>query len=415
MTLAAVKEMRHRWAEKFPFLGTDPISAEQCVSQEAFDAEREKIYPKVWWMVGRVEEIPNHGDYKVRRLDFANTSAVIINGKDGKIRAFHNACSHRGNKPVKENSDWDTYGRARGHALTCRFHGWVYNTQGDAMFIPDQERFFDLDPAKCGLKPISCDTWNGFIFISLAPTQSLSDYLGDIGDHLSGFPYGDLPYVFKYHAFLKGNWKVCADAFQEAYHAATIHAGTFPDIFYTTVEEVQVAGPHRSSAVVLNLETMRPTAVSSLTQEISENSITQVRRKKMLPSHVNPNNRPDYAFEMPVIFPFTMIALGEGVVFTHVFYPVDKDNCVWEGAQYIRKPTSWAERFAAEHGQVLQRDAWLEDTETMEDTHAAIKSGAKPFFQLQDEEVLVRHQYHAIKRYLEAKKDFTGRFTWGDM
>lgn len=413
--MSQIVEARHRWAEKFPFLGTDPIPTTQCYSAEQFELEREKIFKHVWWMVGRAEEIPRPGDYKVRRLDFANTSAVIVRGKDEKIRAFHNCCSHRGNKPVKETSDWDTYGRCRGHAITCRFHGWVYDTQGNLMFAPENEKFFGLDPKTCGLTPIACDVWNGFLFIGLDPTQSLDDYLGDMGDHLSNFPYEELPYVYKYHAFLKANWKVCCDAFQEAYHAATIHAGTFPDIFYTTVENVQIAGPHRTSAVCLNLETMKFTPVSRIAAEISENSITQQREKKMLPPHVNPDKRTDFAFEMPVIFPFFMVAIGEGVYFTHVFYPVDKDNCVWEGAQYIRRPKSWRERFAAEHGQVLQRDAWLEDTETMEDTHAALRSGAKPFFLLQDEEVLIRHQYHAIKRYLTAKKPFTGRFTWGDM
>lgn len=412
-----VTESRHRWAEKFPFLGTNPIDTRQCYSAEHFDLEKEKIFKKVWWQVARVEELPKKGSYKVRRLDFADTSVVLIRGKDDKIRAFHNACSHRGNKPVKETSDWDTYGRARGLAITCRFHGWVYNAKGELMLAPEQDKFFGIDPATCGLTPIACDIWNGFIFINLdpSPSQSLGDYLGDMGDHLSNYDYGSLPYVFKYRAFLNANWKICCDAFQEAYHAATIHAGTFPDIFYTAVENVNIAGPHRTSAVCLNLETMKPTAVSTITSEISENSITQQRGKKMLPEHVNPTNRPDYAFEMPVIFPFFMVAIGEGVYFTHIFYPIDKDTCVWEGAQYIRQPANYRERFAAEHGQVLQRDAWLEDTETMEDTHAAVRSGAKPIFNLQDEEVLVRHQYHAVKRYIEAKQDFSGRFSWGDM
>ncbi|MEQ8166514.1 MAG: hypothetical protein RIC93_10615 [Alphaproteobacteria bacterium] len=69
-----VTESRHRWAEKFPFLGTNPIDTRQCYSAEHFELEKEKIFKKVWWQVARVEELPKKGSYKVRRLDFADTS-----------------------------------------------------------------------------------------------------------------------------------------------------------------------------------------------------------------------------------------------------------------------------------------------------------------------------------------------------
>lgn len=405
----------HRWAEKYPFLGDDPVPTRQCYDPAHFAQERDKIFTKVWWQVAQVNEIPKPRDYKVRQLGFANASVAIVRGDDGKIRAFYNTCSHRGNKPIKETG-WDTYGQARANAITCRFHGWVYNGRGELMFVPEEEKFFKLDKKSCGLTPIACEEWNGFIFVNLdpKPSQTLREYLGTMGDYLSGFPYPELTYVYRYQTLLKANWKICADAFQEAYHAATIHAGTFPDIFYTSVENVQIAGPHRTSAVCLNLATMKITPIAALTAEISENSITQQREKKMLPPHLNPDNRADYAFEMPVFFPFFMVALGEGVVFTHNYYPIDENHTLWEGAQYVKSPTSWAERFAAEHGQVLQRDAWLEDTETMEDTHAAVQSGSKEFFRLQDEEVLPRHGYHAVKRYLAKNGSFKGGFGWGD-
>ena len=66
----------------------------------------------------------------------------------------------------------------------------------------------------------------------------------------------------------------------------------------------------------------------------------------------------------------------------------------------MREPRTHSERWALEHAIVLQRNAWLEDTATMEGTFNSLLSGAKEFMLLQDEEVLVRHGYHVLEKYL---------------
>ena len=101
--------------------------------------------------------IPNPGDYLVTELPWANSSVLIIRGKDGAIRAFRNICSHRCIKAMLE---------ARGNAplLRCVFH----RGQGE-LLRHRQSRY--------GLTPVSCDTWHGFAFIPLdpQPAQSLQE------------------------------------------------------------------------------------------------------------------------------------------------------------------------------------------------------------------------------------------------
>src|SRR5271170_7035656 len=80
---------RVRWAHAFPDLGTDPVPTDRCLSPEYFALEREKLFKRVWLKVGRVEEIPHSRDYKIKRLDFANTSVILVRGEDGQIRGFH--------------------------------------------------------------------------------------------------------------------------------------------------------------------------------------------------------------------------------------------------------------------------------------------------------------------------------------
>ena len=98
---AVVQTLRHnKWHDRYPELGTGPIPIEPYVSREYFEQERERIFRKVWLNIGRVEQIPQSGRLFCQRSRMCNTSILVVHGKDGAIRAFHNMCSHRGNQLV---------------------------------------------------------------------------------------------------------------------------------------------------------------------------------------------------------------------------------------------------------------------------------------------------------------------------
>lgn len=392
----------HRWQKVYPWLGTGPIDAKTCTSPEYFQKEKEKIFDHVWWKVGRDEEIPNPGDLKVRKMHFADTSVVIVRGKDGKVRAFYNVCAHRGNTVVSEiPGQYEFYGKARGHALTCRFHGWVYSSKGDLLYVPQEEKFFDSmrqDDEAHGLVPIACDVWNGFIFINMdkTPRWSLKDFLGGYGEHLSGYDYGAAKQVFRYYTFLNANYKVCLDAFSEGYHVDTIHAGSFP-CDWCGIENIQFWGPHRTSAITFSMASIGLGKVQSLAYSKSQSSIVDASRGRAdLPPQMNPNNDPAWAFELGVIFPAFMPHPAQGFYFTHQFWPVAHNVTLWEGTNYMVSPTTNSARWSMEYSQVLQRNAWLEDTQTMENTHRALESGARKVMHLNDDEILIRHGYKVV-------------------
>jgi len=93
-----------RWHDLYPELGTGPIAIEPYVSHEFFEKERALIFRKTWLIVGRIEQVPNPGDYMVKDLAVLGTSILIVRDKDGTLRAFHNMCAHRGNKLVPDSS-----------------------------------------------------------------------------------------------------------------------------------------------------------------------------------------------------------------------------------------------------------------------------------------------------------------------
>ena len=394
-----------KWAAKYPDLGTGPIPVEPCISPEFYEQERQKVFLKSWLKVGRVEEIAKAGDYKVKKLAFAKTSVILMRGKDGQIRGFHNTCSHRGNKVVVETGE-ETFGRNKAAVVTCRFHGWVYNAHGSIVQVPEENKFSaDFDKARNGLTPVHTDVWEGFIFVNLDPSENvtpLAEFLGGIGTHLAGFPYDELSQCFSYHTYLDCNWKVAHDAFAEAYHVATIHAGSFPNVFSSGLQNVELFGPHRTTAICLSLNA-EPTPVAKIANALATGSLVAQRGASMLPPTVNPDRRDDFSFELSVLFPNLLLHVSEGIWFTHQFWPIAHNKTLWEGKYYVRPAQTNSQRWALEHAQCLQRNAWLEDTATMEDTQTALESGAKQVMYLQDDEILIRHGYHALEAYMHAK------------
>lgn len=393
-----------RWAPLFPELGEGPIPVAPCISPEIYDREVEKVFKKTWLNVARDEELPKPGDYKVKKLAFAKTSIIIIRGKDGKVRGFHNTCSHRGNKVITETGGEETFGGSKAAVVTCRFHGWVYNAEGKIVNLPEEEKFLPCFAKEDnGLTPVHTDVWEGFVFVNLDPSpkvQSLGDYLGGYKDHMGGFPYSELGQAFTYYTYLDCNWKVAHDAFAEAYHVNTIHAGSFPNVFSSGIQHVKFFGDHRTTAVCLNLEGNANPVSKIATQRTVSSLVVKRGGRSMLPPSVNPDKRGDFGFELSVIFPNTLLHITEGVWFTHQFWPLAHNKTLWEGRYYARRPETNSQRWADEYAKVLQRNAWLEDTATMEDTQDALESGAKTHMNLQDDEVLIRHGYHVLEKYL---------------
>lgn len=411
MTVTAKRSnSKNRWFDAFPWLGEDPVAADACVSEAHFELEREKIFRKSWWPVCRVEEIEKPGDFMVRKIHFADTSVVVLRGGDDKISAFYNVCSHRGNSVISVTpGEHKFFGRARGEAVVCRFHGWVYGTRGDLIYVPQEDRFPEKFQ-KCdnGLAPIRCEIWNGFVFINLQaqPTQTLSEYLAGFDTYLDGYRFEKASRVYRYYTYLKCNWKIGLDAFSEAYHVDTIHAGTFP-VDRAWLDDIAFFGPHRTSSVLLKMDSVPPAPVQAMAFKRSNASLADLGRgATMLPPTLNPQKNPNWTFALSVLFPSFLIHPAEGFYFTHQFWPVTADTCLWEGSYYMVPPKSNSEYWGQEYAMVLQRNAWLEDTETMENTHHALMSGGKTHINLMDEEVLVRHSYKMVENMIAGREVF---------
>ena len=203
--------------EDFPKL--PEIPGKRYTDQNLFDLEMEKIFFKSWLMVFREDEILNPGDYKI--WDKLGRDILVVRQKDNSIKAFYNTCMHRGAPVVRDK-------KGRTNLLRCQYHSWTYDLSGDLIKVPDMRDFKDFNISCKKLKKVFCDTWDGWVYISLSETNpgSLIDFLNPVAQELECFKSSELITVYKKTVTVKANWKTCLDAFMEVYHAPTIHKDT---------------------------------------------------------------------------------------------------------------------------------------------------------------------------------------------
>jgi phenylpropionate dioxygenase-like ring-hydroxylating dioxygenase large terminal subunit len=201
--------------EGFPAFPRVPVG--RYTSDEFFDLETQHLWPKVWVLAGRAEDIPEPGDYVT--FDDLQDPVLLIRGADRQIRAFYNTCQHRGAPVVR-----DRKGSARN--LRCQYHGWTYDiTEGQLVSVPDERDFVDFCRGDNGLAQISCDVWANWIFVNQDPdAASLTDWFGPVLEQLEELAGETLSTVSVRSQVVECNWKVTADAFLEVYHFRHIHA-----------------------------------------------------------------------------------------------------------------------------------------------------------------------------------------------
>lgn len=388
-------------------LGSGPVSLETVRNPEVYDQERKKIFNRVWLKIAVLAEMPHPGDYVIKNMAFADTSIIAIRQKDGTVKAFHNICSHRCNKIVPETDANLCCGHLAGKYLTCRFHGWVFDIEGNLKSVPLQEQFCGLNKEELSLKSVSCDVWQGFVFVNLAanPEQSLVEYLGDFAKLYQGYPFEESTTYYRYGAVLDCNWKIALFAFSEGYHVPTIHAGSLPGFKGIEYLNPKLMGIHASIAMHgKGMDTADSTKVFAACLTKSERHRPALGE---LPPAVNVDRRGDFQFELPAIFPNLIIHLAAGcgypglTYFTHEFWPLSHGRTYWQGTNYFRSPANIAEMAAQKHVNALHRNAWLEDTATMEDTFKGVMSGKYKDMQLNDAEFLIRKELSVQQSFLD--------------
>ncbi len=190
-------------------------------SPELFALERERLFLTHWQVAGHESDVMAPGDWLA--FDLMGERAVVMRGKDGVLRAFHNLCRHRGARVVDGHR-----GNCKG-AIVCPFHGWVYNLDGTLRGAAQPTSFGDMDRDKFGLKPIEMEVFHGFIFLRFAPgpQPSVATLLAPFDRDFTAYSLKDVLPVQtpNWATDLPVNWKSVRDVDNEGYHVPLAHPG----------------------------------------------------------------------------------------------------------------------------------------------------------------------------------------------
>jgi phenylpropionate dioxygenase-like ring-hydroxylating dioxygenase large terminal subunit len=194
----------------------DPITGDRYTSKDFARREWDHMWTKIWHVAGRLAEVPEPGDYVVH--DFLHESVICVRQEDGSIRAFYNACGHRGQRLV-----WNSAFVSEG--FQCPYHGWLWGKDGVLRHVQDAHDFPQGDPCgKLSLRELRCDTWGGFIWYTMADSgPSLAEFLSPIPEIYKNYPMETAVRVLWMKIDLETNWKFATDNFSESYHTRTAH------------------------------------------------------------------------------------------------------------------------------------------------------------------------------------------------
>lgn len=207
------------------------------LSDERFNAER-KLLDTTPLLFCPSAAIPKHGSYTAR--DIQGVPLFVVRDKDGKAKAFRNACRHRGVKIAS--------GTGRKTAFVCPYHAWTYATDGALKVIPHEHGFPQVNKCDKSLVPVQTIEVRGLIFVCFSE-QDQSDKLLSLPELVpEGYHLYD-----ESSAEITANWKTIAESFLEGYHIKSTHPRSFFPVQYDNLnvierfgENSRVCFPYRS-------------------------------------------------------------------------------------------------------------------------------------------------------------------------
>jgi phenylpropionate dioxygenase-like ring-hydroxylating dioxygenase large terminal subunit len=198
------------------------IPVEAYVSEDYARAERDKLWRKVWLQAGRLEDIPDVGNFIT--YDILDDSVLIVRTAPDTVTAYHNVCTHRGRRLV-DTPEGARNVRGRQPRFVCGFHAWTFNLEGHCTHAAAKEDWCGaLTPERTSLSRVKVDTWGGWIWINLDPDcEPLRDYLEPAASMLNPFELQNMRPRWRFWTIFDCNWKVALEAFNETYHVPGTH------------------------------------------------------------------------------------------------------------------------------------------------------------------------------------------------
>jgi len=213
---------------------------------EQFEHEARTVLLRGWHCLGRVDEIPEPGDFFTVQL--LNEPLLIVRDDGGSIRVLANVCRHRG-MPLAE-------GRGNAKRFVCSYHAWAYGRDGSLLRAPRMQNA-GFDAKSCKLPEHRTQIWNGFIYVNLdgdAPAFSHPE----LDTMLAPYETADFRLVHVAQEAWQTNWKCLVENFMEGYHLSVVHPQTLHGYTPSGLSRKLVSGDGYTSYAANYPENIQP-------------------------------------------------------------------------------------------------------------------------------------------------------------
>jgi phenylpropionate dioxygenase-like ring-hydroxylating dioxygenase large terminal subunit len=222
--------------------------------------EREKrLLRRMPAMVCASSHVARPGDWFAH--DLSGVPILVARGQDGVLRAFINACRHRGARLVETGAaDAAASCGAGRRNFVCPYHSWTYDLDGSLRGLPHPEEFPDLDRAAHHLVALPVAEAAGLVWVVPTPSVEI-DIRASLGPMLDDLESSGHQNFVAYHQRrfeTAHDWKLMADANLEAYHFQYLHRDTIAALFQDNRMVADHFGDHmRITLPKRSIETLR--------------------------------------------------------------------------------------------------------------------------------------------------------------
>ncbi|HSV77776.1 MAG TPA: SRPBCC family protein [Ramlibacter sp.] len=194
-----------------------PVSS---YSPQSWGLEMEAIFRRLPLMLALGAELRSPGMYKAMKV--LDVPVLMVRGEDQRVRAFINACRHRGRAVTPTH---DEQGQAR--AFSCPYHAWRYSLAGELLAVADPRKFGEIDKSLHGLVELPCEERVGFVWVCITPGLAfdIDHYLGGMLQELECLE-AEQWHVHGTARLDSANWKITHDGYLESYHIPFLHRDT---------------------------------------------------------------------------------------------------------------------------------------------------------------------------------------------
>lgn len=399
--------------------GDGRVPKTRYVSADFLRLELERVFANTWLLAGAAADVDQAGGYFT--FEIGDESVIVVRSDDG-VKAFHNACAHRG-RLLREPGI--------GHARTfrCPYHLWEYDLDGTLQRLPEPECFAAaFEGERPRLRQVAAEVWGGFVWVSFAAEPEPFDvFLGPVAARLAPYHLEEYALVEDQTVDLPCNWKVGVDAFNEAYHLRAVHPQLLQMLDEVNVEQ-ELLGRHSCIRVPFGLAS--PSArdretVNDLLRGLLREAGLDPARYGGTASEVRGaiqrilRERGDFDFaglsddqltdnHQYYVFPNLTLNLyaTKHMLLRHRPHPTDPNRMLLDQQQYVRVPRGGQRPQRPKHQKFAYGKGSLgfvtdQDTFNLVRVQRGMRTAGFDGLLLGENEGRIRHMHRTIDEYLE--------------